>query len=185
MDTPPWSPDRYLTAYRFAAEAHRGQTVPGTDGLPYLMHLSLVCMEVMSALAVEPGDDPDLAIQCALLHDVIEDTDVTHEQVLASFGRAVADGVQALSKDPGLPKAERMADSLARIQAQPRAVWLVKLADRITNLAPPPASWSADKRARYRDEAGRILAALGGASAYLSARMQARIEAYAAHLAQL
>jgi (p)ppGpp synthase/HD superfamily hydrolase len=94
----------------------------------------------------------------------------------------VADGVAALSKDDRLPKADRMADSLRRIREQPREVWMVKLADRITNLAPPPDDWSAAKRAAYRDEAIVIADALGAASPTLHARLRARIEAYAAHL---
>ena len=67
---PGWSQEKYIKAYNFAAEAHKGQKVPGTD-LPYIMHLSLVSMEIMAALSVENDLDGDLAIQCALLHDTI------------------------------------------------------------------------------------------------------------------
>lgn len=177
-----WSPDVYVAAFRFAGRAHRGQTYPGSDGLPYIMHISMVTMEVMGALAVEQVDEPDLAMQCAILHDTIEDTEATYEQVAAEFGRPVANGVLALSKDSSLPKADRMADSLRRIREQPREVWIVKLADRISNLEPPPDYWSSEKRARYRDEAGDILAALGSASPYLSGRIQAKIGAYHAYI---
>ncbi|NTU80585.1 MAG: bifunctional (p)ppGpp synthetase/guanosine-3',5'-bis(diphosphate) 3'-pyrophosphohydrolase, partial [Chloroflexales bacterium] len=90
----------------------------------------------------------------------------------------VADGVLALSKDEALPKDERMPDSLRRIQAQPHAVWLVKLADRIVNMQPPPKHWQGDKIAAYKDEAHAILAALGAASPLLAARLAAKIEAY-------
>jgi len=72
-----WSQDKYITAYKFAAEAHNGQLVPGTT-LPYIMHVSFVAMEITAALSVEQVDKPDLAVQCALLHDTIEDTDVTY-----------------------------------------------------------------------------------------------------------
>lgn len=137
-------------------------------------HVGLVAMEVIAALEVEPAGDPDLAVQCALLHDTIEDTAITYDDVVAAFGVAVADGVRALPKDPRLPKAEAMANSLRRIRDQPREVWLVKLADRITNLEAPPAYWSRDKRARYRDEAMDILAALGAASPYLARGAPAR-----------
>ncbi len=177
-----WSPDLYNAAYRFAAEAHRGQTVPGTDGLPYIMHISMVAMETMTALTIESFDAPDLAVQCALLHDTIEDTAIDHGALAAEVGVDVADGVSALSKNLSLPKAERMADSLRRIREQPREVWIVKLADRITNLAPPPARWTQAKRTRYRDEARDILAALGSASPYLAGRMESKIEAYAGYL---
>jgi (p)ppGpp synthase/HD superfamily hydrolase len=73
-----------------------------------------------------------------------------------------------------------MADSLRRLRDQPREVQLVKLADRITNLAPPPAHWSADKRRAYRAEAVTIADTLGDASPTLQARLRARIAAYAA-----
>jgi (p)ppGpp synthase/HD superfamily hydrolase len=59
-------------------------------------------------------------------------------------------------------------------------VWIVKLADRITNLAPPPAHWTADKRRSYRDEAIVIADTLAGASRLLEARIRARIDAYPA-----
>jgi (p)ppGpp synthase/HD superfamily hydrolase len=181
--TPPWSPERYLDAQQFAAEAHRGQQMPGSDGLPYLMHVDMVCMETLGALSVETYDDPDLAMQCALLHDTIEDTAATYDAVAARFGAAVADGVRALSKDADVPPERRMADSLARIRAQPREVWIVKLADRICNLREPPHYWTRDKRAAYRREAETILAALGPASAYLAGRLRDKIGAYGAFIA--
>lgn len=177
-----WSQDRYTAAARFAAAAHQGQTVPGGE-LPYLLHVTLVAMEVAAALRAEGGHDEDLALQCALLHDTVEDTAVTYEQVAAAFGRAVADGVLALSKDERLPKGEQMPDSLRRIRAQPREVWLVKLADRIVNMQPPPKHWQGDKIAAYKDEARSILAALGAASPLLAARLEQKIEAYGAGLA--
>lgn len=172
-----WSQDTYLAALRFAAEAHSGQTITGTD-LPYLLHLSLVGMEVIAALHAEPGHDADLAVQCALLHDVIEDTPVGYAEVAARFGAAVADGVLALTKDPALPKDQQMADSLARIQLQPPSVWLVKLADRICNLQPPPAHWTPAKAAAYRAEAELIAHTLGEASPLLAARLRAKIAGY-------
>jgi len=173
-----WSQDAYDAALRFAAEAHRGQSLPGSDGLPYLVHLALVAMEVTAALRVEEVADPDLAVQVALLHDVIEDAGVSRDALAERFGAGVADGVQALSKDPGLPEDAAMADSLRRIRQQPREVWMVKLADRITNLAPPPRKWSTERRRAYGEEAGEVLAALGEASPSLADRLRARRAAY-------
>ena len=173
-----WSQATYIKAYRFAAEAHVGQLVPGTE-ISYLMHLSFVTMEVIAALAHHPEANGDLAIQCALLHDVVEDTAVTPTQVEALFGTAVANGVLALTKNDQLPsKQAKMADSLARIQQQPHEVWMVKLADRITNLQPPPAHWSREKIKAYRQEAIQIHQALHPASDYLATRIQQKIETY-------
>ena len=65
-----WSQDLYLKALRFAASAHNGQKVPGTE-FPYLMHVVSVAMEVTAAISIEGINNPDLAVQCALLHDTI------------------------------------------------------------------------------------------------------------------
>jgi (p)ppGpp synthase/HD superfamily hydrolase len=172
-------PERYVAALRFAAERHHAQRVPDSE-LPYLVHVVSVAAETIAALV--PGIDANLAACCALLHDTIEDTETTYPEVAERFGTAVADGVQALSKDATLPKPDRMADSLRRIQAQPPAVWMVKLADRITNLADPPRSWTPARRRAYRDEAIAIADALGAASPALEARIRARIAAYQAFL---
>jgi len=172
-----WSQDIYIRAFRFAAEAHNGQLYPGTD-LPYLVHIILVCMEVIAALNDENHLDGNLAIQCALLHDVIEDTEVGYEDIQAEFGNEVSEGVLALTKDDTLDKEERMADSLERILSQPHEVWVVKLADRITNLAPPPDFWSKDKINRYRDEAMEIHEALHKSSKNLGIRLIEKIEGY-------
>ena len=181
-----FAPDLYVAALQFAAERHAGQKVPGS-GLPYVVHLTSVAAEVIAALP-ESGLDADLAVACALLHDVIEDTVKTDperqqvgEQVTARFGPAVAAGVWALTKAESVAKADRMADSLRRIRAQPREVWAVKLADRITNLAPPPSHWTTEKRAAYRAEAITIADALGEANARLHARIREKIAAYAAY----
>ena len=176
-----WSQDRYAQAYRFAAEAHRGQTYPGTD-LPYLMHISFVSMEIIAALNTERDRDGDLAVQCALLHDVIEDTDVTADRVEAEFGEQVARGVLALTKDSTLAKAQQMQDSLHRIQQQPYEVWMVKLADRIANLAPPPHHWTTEKRERYGQEALEIHAALHKASDTLGKRLLEKAQAYPSYV---
>lgn len=178
-----WSQELFLAAWNFAAEAHAGQTVPGSERA-YINHIGSVAMEILAALARRDDvADPDLAIQCALLHDVVEDTPVTAEVVNERFGAAVAAGVSALTKDASLAtKADKMRDSLARIKQQPAEVWMVKLADRITNLQPPPSHWDRDKIARYRDEAALILAELGDACPVLGARLRDKLDAYAVHL---
>ena len=172
-----WTPEGYLEALRFAAEAHAGQTVPGTN-LPYLLHVTSVAMEVIAALRTEAGRDQVLAVRCALLHDVVEDTPTTVERVRAVFGPSAANGVSALSKNSALPKGQQLEDSLHRIWEQPPEVWMVKLADRITNLQPPPAHWSAAKVAAYREEAILIHRTLRDASPVLASRLSQKIDAY-------
>jgi (p)ppGpp synthase/HD superfamily hydrolase len=175
--TSPWDRELYIKACRFAAQAHRGQLYPGTE-LPYLIHLNFVSMEILAALSAEPGHDGDLAVQCALLHDTIEDTDTSYEQIAATFGVRVADGVAALSKNPALAKSQQLVDSLARIELQPREIWMVKLADRITNLQTPPPHWTKDKIVKYRDEAIEIHTHLQAASPFLAERLADKIQKY-------
>jgi (p)ppGpp synthase/HD superfamily hydrolase len=174
-----FSIELFLKALRFAASAHGVQKVPGSDH-PYLVHVCSVAAEVIAALESEEHEHPDLAVQCALLHDVAEDTLVELSAIEAHFGPAVAAGVAALTKDSSLDKPAQMPDSLQRIRRQPRDVWLVKLADRITNLQPAPAHWTAERRRAYRIEAEQILAALGEASPWLSRRFEERLEEYRA-----
>lgn len=184
-----WSQDIYINAYRFAADAHwnskKRQVVPGTD-IPYLMHFSMVAMEVIAALEKESDLDGDLAVQCALLHDTIEDTNTTYDQLVEKFGLAVANGVNALTKDESIgenvskekKKKLQMTDSLERIRKQPKEIWMVKMADRITNLQPPPKHWSQDKINRYREEAYEIHQVLKGGSHLLAARLEEKMKHY-------
>jgi (p)ppGpp synthase/HD superfamily hydrolase len=177
-----WSPDKYKEAWNFATLAHRGQTYGGwAEGMTidYLNHIGSVAMEVMWALPATPDYDADLALQCALLHDTLEDTATTYADVLAQFGQPVAAGVLALTKNDTLPnKQAQMADSLARIQQQLPEIWLVKMADRITNLYHPPYYWDNKKIEAYRREAILIYEALHPASLTLAGRLWEKIEAY-------
>jgi (p)ppGpp synthase/HD superfamily hydrolase len=181
MSRTTWSADSYTRAQWFAAAAHQRGKIKGSE-LPYISHPNLVAMEVIAALRLEPDHDEELAVQCALLHDVVEDSPVTVAELAATFGQRVADGVHALSKDETLPEDQQLADSLRRIQQQPSEIWLVKLADRIVNLMPPPAGWTPQKIKRYWEDAQQIHNLLHRASPYLGGRLAAKIEAYRQYL---
>ena len=170
-----WNQDLFKRTLDFAAKAHGTQQVPGS-GAPYVVHLVKVATEVLRVS--DATFDVDFAMQCALLHDSVEDAGVAVEVLRTEFGDGVADGVSALTKNDALPKAERMADSLRRIHTQPREVWMVKLADRITNLEPAPPSWSVEKRRAYVLEAQVIHDALQEAHAGLAARLLVKIAGY-------
>lgn len=182
-----YSPDRYVQAMRFAAERHKAQKEPGHD-LPYLVHVVSVAAEVIAALPTTTLANPDLAVTCALLHDTVEDTATTLDEIAELFGPAVAAGVSALTKNEALTidgraatKREQMTDSLRRIREQPPEIAVVKLADRITNLSTPPHYWTKEKCGTYREEGLLIADTLGHASATLDARLRARAEAYKTH----
>lgn len=71
-----------------------------------------------------------------------------------------------------------MSDSLRRIKRQPREIWMVKLADRMTNLQPPPSYWTTEKRKKYLDQAKLILDELKSGNKFLSSRLNEKIQAY-------
>lgn len=182
MNPSPWSIDLLQKAWHLAASQHQDQTYFGPrpgETWPYLHHIGQVSFEIMQTCHQEPGHRAELALLCAVLHDILEDTDLNYNVVEKEFGQEVAQGVQALSKNANIAdKTAQMQDSLDRIRTQPRAVWLVKMADRISNLTAPPAHWSSGKRAAYKQEAQLIHDALAEASPYLAGRLQLRIDTY-------
>lgn len=182
-----WDQNLYIKAWNFASNAHKKQFMSNSE-VAYINHIGLVAMEVMSAIAqpqsentssYQPVKNSNLAVICALLHDTIEDTSIIYENVVNEFGTQVADGVSALSKNTDLPsKREQMLDSLKRIKQQPIEVGMVKLADRITNLQPPPSHWNKEKINYYLDEAKLILNELGDSNEYLAKRLDDKIQHY-------
>lgn len=176
-----FSTDVYKEALSFALKAHDEQKTPG--GLPYIFHVANVANEVINSFGVEkiPYDEANAAISCALLHDVQEDTPwvVNRHNVDLPHIYSVMWGVDALTKDTSLPnKQEQMHKSLKALQNQPKFVQMVKLADRITNLAPAPLFWNKAKREAYVEEAKQILKALKGANSYLEQKLQDKIDNY-------
>lgn len=176
-----WNPDLYQKTLSFANHAHREQKLPGSD-LPYVAHLCNVCMEAVHAVVQSGTEDINLTLQCALLHDTIEDTDLTYQDIEKEFGTQVADGVLALTKDENLDKSEQMPDSLQRILQQSSEIRIVKMADRINNLSKPPYYWTKEKKTKYQKEARLILDTLGGVNPYIERRLSHRIEQYSQYI---
>jgi len=171
--------DLYQSAIRFAAEKHMGQTITGSE-LPYVMHLSNVAMEIMMIFQRKDKNQFDIrfAIQLALLHDTIEDTDTTFEELKQNFGMDIAVAVMALTKNEELPKEQRMPDPIRRIKKLGKEVWAVKLADRITNMQKPPDSWSREKKSEYLEEAQMIYEELNDGNKILADRLRKKMDEY-------
>ncbi|MDR1620994.1 MAG: HD domain-containing protein [Synergistaceae bacterium] len=169
----------YQTAILFAGDRHamKNQTLPDSH-IPYVVHLSNVCMEILVADRHTENFNLKLAVQTALLHDVLEDTETTTLELEECFGGLVTYSVQALTKDKDLSKEKRMEDSLRRIKECPKEVWAVKLADRITNMQKPPNSWGPDKISQYHGEAKLILSELREGNQYLANRLEKKIKDY-------
>lgn len=149
--------DIYQKTIKFAAKKHADncQTMSGTN-LPYVVHLSNVAMEILVASQETKNFNAEFAIQVALLHDTLEDTATTFDEIANEFSTEVAQAVLALTKNPEIPKEARMKDSLDRIKKLSKEVWAVKIADRITNLQIPPQHWNHKKIEEYHKEAVEI-----------------------------
>lgn len=177
-----WDIDLIRKAWSIATKAHDGQKYGGAqpgEQIEYLNHIGGVTLEIMQALLHHPQADAELALACAILHDTVEDSEINPEYIFDQFGSSIAAGVTALSKSSRISnKEEAMLDSLHRIREQPHEVWMVKMADRIINLSPPPYYWDEPKIAAYRKEAQLIHRHLHEASGYLGSRLQDKINAY-------
>lgn len=181
-----WSIDELQKAWKLASKLHNGQKYSGSkegEKFEYLNHIGSVTFEILKAINESKEMNADLAIKCAILHDSIEDTEQSYEDVKKLFGEEVADGVMALTKNETLPEKEkRMLDSLSRIKNQPKEVWAVKMADRICNLSPPPYDWPTEKRIKYKKEAQLILQELKDGNQYLAERLEKKIKEYSNYI---
>ncbi|MDF0601601.1 HD domain-containing protein [Psychromarinibacter sp. C21-152] len=122
---------RVTGAASFAAEAHAGQMRKG-GGRPYINHP----LEVAAAVA-EDGADADI-VCAALLHDVVEDTDVAAPEIAARFGDRVAALVDELTDRPeweALPTPDRKARQAEEFRSASAAARQVKIADQWSNVA--------------------------------------------------
>ena len=158
-----------IKAASFAADKHRKQRRKDADASPHMNHPI-----ALADLLANQGGVSDPGVLCAaLLHDTIEDTDTTPEELRAAFGDEIADVVLEVTDDKTLAKKLRKQLQIEHARhASPRAK-LVKLADKICNLrdlaATPPADWSAQRKADYFDWAREVVAGLRGSHAELEA----------------
>ena len=168
-----------VKAAQFAAEKHKNQRRKDADASPYINHP----LALASVLAVEGGiENPDV-ICAALLHDTIEDTKTTTEELTAIFGDKVTGIVLEVTDDKNLDKHVRKEEQVRHAPHISPEAKLVKLADKICNLrdilASPPADWSADRKREYFDWAARVVAGLRGSHAGLERIFD---EIYARHI---
>ena len=171
----------YKDALSFALKAHGTQKTP--ENLPYSFHICSVANEIINSLSMNhiSYDEANVAVACALLHDVNEDTIEKVSKYTLEIDNIdeITAGVQALTKDETLPsKQEQMKDSIERLLIQPNCIQMVKLADRITNLAPAPLFWNKEKREIYLDEAKYILSSLKNSNSYLASKLKNKIDNY-------
>lgn len=159
---------RVLSAASFAAERHRDQRRKGKDASPYINHP----LALASLLAGSGERDPTV-LMAALLHDTVEDTATSFEDLERAFGTEVTDIVREVTDDKTLPRAERKRLQIEHAAHLSRPAKLVKLADKICNLhdmvVSPPTGWSLERRREYFEWAKAVVDPMRGVSAELEA----------------
>ncbi|HUY62834.1 MAG TPA: HD domain-containing protein [Candidatus Paceibacterota bacterium] len=120
-------------AIQFAARKHHGQMRLETEPLPYVTHLFSTAL-----LVAEDGADDDV-VSAALLHDTLEDTETTREELVAAFSERVAalvEGVSEIKEADGkrIPWRDRKVQYLERIRSGPDDALLISMADKIDNI---------------------------------------------------
>jgi GTP diphosphokinase / guanosine-3',5'-bis(diphosphate) 3'-diphosphatase len=162
-----------LKALAFAAHKHRDQRRKDPEASPYINHPI-----ALASVLVREGGVEDVEVLCAaLLHDTVEDTATTLEELQESFNSRIAGIVAEVTDDKALPKAERkrlQVEHAARLSPEAK---LVKLADKICNLRDvaerAPASWDLARRREYFDWAKQVIDGLRGSHAALEAAFDA------------
>ena len=153
-----------LRAASFAAVKHKDQKRKGDDAQPYINHP----LEVANLLVnVGKVDDPEVIV-AALLHDTVEDCDVSFDEIEERFGARVAGFVREVTDDKSLPKAERKRLQVEHAPHLSHGAKQIKLADKISNIRDvtenPPAGWSTERRREYVEWGRNVVAGLRGAN---------------------
>lgn len=132
-----------LFAAVFAAERHKHQTRKG-DGSSYICHPLRVGL-MLSRISPVVGDEVIIA---GILHDTVEDTNTSLDEIKLIFGSEVAGYVEEVSDDKSLPKVTRKKLQMILAPEKSRGAQLVKLCDKIDNLRDltrvPPKGWTTD-----------------------------------------
>lgn len=138
-----------INALLLAVEAHQHQT--RKNGGPYILHLIRVMQHVNVCVPAEARARTPWA-EVALLHDAVEDTDVTVQQIRQRFGDATADAVLEVTDDQTLPKGERKRAQLRNAPHKSQVARWVKMADMLDNLLDRllnPDTFSPEANAAY------------------------------------
>jgi guanosine-3',5'-bis(diphosphate) 3'-pyrophosphohydrolase len=156
-----------LKATKFAAWKHKDQRRKDANASPYINHPI-----ALASVLQEEGDvfDP-IVLAAALLHDTIEDTETSYEELRGQFGDEIAEIVLEVTDTKWIDKAVRKRLQISKAGHASERAKLVKLADKICNLrdiiASPPAAWSTERKREYFDWAKRVVDQVRGTNSKL------------------
>ena len=150
-----------LRAAEFAAHKHRNQRRKGATQRPYIGH----CIEVARLVADVGKVDDANVLAAALLHDTVEDTDTTREELRELFGAVIDDLVAEVTDDKTLDSKVRKDAQVTHAPHLTDGAKVIKLADKISNVreigVDPPEIWTIERRQEYFAWAARVVAAIG------------------------
>ncbi|MEY9882162.1 HD domain-containing protein [Bradyrhizobium sp. USDA 329] len=164
-------------AAELAARRHNGMARKGRGNEPYINHLA----EVANLLATATdGADAEL-VAAGWLHDAIEDTDTTAEELAQRFSTRVASLVTECTDDMSLPKAERRRLQVLDAPKKSDGAKLIKIADKISNtgarIQTDPSAEERDDLADYVEWATQVVAGCRGGNAWLDEKFDDAVKA--------
>jgi len=157
-------------ALLFAAEAHKDQRRKGNGGSPYINHL----IEVADLLSGIAGVNEINVLQAAILHDILEDTNASEEELISSFGEQVTSYVKSLTDDKSLSLEERRKYQLLHVGSASTHIKLIKLADHCSNIVSIPPSWEEERIESYKKWSYKVASQCFGSSLELASEYKKR-----------
>ncbi|MFT5121678.1 MAG: guanosine-3',5'-bis(diphosphate) 3'-pyrophosphohydrolase [Kiritimatiellia bacterium] len=171
-----------IKAIHFAAEKHLHQRRKGADRRPYINHP----LEVMELLWTTGEVRDPRILAAAVLHDTVEDTETTPEELEQVFGADVRDLVMEVTDNKTLMKKERKRVQVQGAASLSHAAQLIRISDKCCNIRDiaeaPPADWSLEWQLSYLDWASHVVEALQGVHPRLEAHFRELLQGVRASL---
>lgn len=146
-----------LHAANYAAQKHAGQKRKGAKKEPYINHT----LEVADLIAQVGKEEDDEILAAAILHDTLEDTDATEDEIRSLFGERVLHIVNEVTDNKSLPKKKRKQLQIDHAHELSREATLIKIADKTSNVKDitysPPKKWSKKRRKEYLQWAEKVI----------------------------
>jgi guanosine-3',5'-bis(diphosphate) 3'-pyrophosphohydrolase len=164
-------------AAEFAARRHSGMSRKGRGNEPYINHLA----EVANLLAdATDGADAEL-VAAGWLHDTVEDTDTTREELAQKFSERIAALVVEVTDDMNLSQTERRQKQIEDAPHKSAGAKLIKIADKVSNIrariAPQPSEAHCVDLAAYVIWAEKVVAGCRGVNPRLDATFDEAVKA--------
>jgi len=164
-----------MAATMFAADKHRDQKRKDPQGTPYINHPIMV----VNLMANVGGITDVEALQAAMLHDTVEDTNTTPDELEERFSYAVRSLVMEVTDDKNLSKQERKWLQIEHSPHLSARAKLIKIADKIANVSDlivsPPSDWDDDRKTEYLNWSQRVVKGCRGLNEQLEALFDARM----------